>query len=443
MASLANMTLEELYAKGKITSAVEKYIFLKEDFSQRSVNWCNTACKLKCKNPPSEPFLHTDQVDVLIIQDHQAPGEMSFGRMVPGENIERKHLDIIQHIARETLFGVDGKLLSYSVTSMLKCKLDRQDMKKGKPPTTAVLQKCRPYLLKEIELRKPKVIISLSTAATKGLGLKKANSSNCGEITGYKGIPVIMTLHPKSLIMLRQNSSGAFWGSDFLSVIKNDFTKAAKVVKGELGIPDLDAAIERAKEKITVARSLEDVGRLTRELLSLSLNEKVVLSYDTETTSLDPYLPTAKIILMQFGFRRPSTQEIESYVFPMWHRENSWYKADEAWELIRPLLDSEEVKKIGHNIKFDVIYTYVTTGCRLKGILFDTMLLLHAINSGLQGMYGLKKSVWDWLPETELGGYEDKLPKLTKPMKEKVEGEEDGEGDESEGESEDETPDNE
>jgi hypothetical protein len=42
------------------------------------------------------------------------------------------------------------------------------------------------------------------------------------------------------------------------------------------------------------------------------------------------------------------------------------------------------------------------------------MLILHNINSGLNKNYGLKRAVWDWIPHTGLGGYEDKLPKLTK-----------------------------
>jgi hypothetical protein len=45
---------------------------------------------------------------------------------------------------------------------------------------------------------------------------------------------------------------------------------------------------------------------------------------------------------------------------------------------------------------------------------FDTLLVLHSLDSGAQGTYSLKTAVWDIVPWTGLGGYEDLLPKLTK-----------------------------
>jgi DNA polymerase I-like protein with 3'-5' exonuclease and polymerase domains len=116
----------------------------------------------------------------------------------------------------------------------------------------------------------------------------------------------------------------------------------------------------------------------------------------------------------------------------MWHRANTFYNPDEAWVYVEEILSDENIGKIGHNMKFDVLFTFCTTNCRIKNILFDTMLLLHAKDSGTQGIMGLKQAVWDYLPETELGGYEDLLPSLhTAKQIEKLEGEEDEETTES------------
>lgn len=412
MAKLADMKLEELYAR-KVTSTVAVHILSKDDFTKRSTNWCEKVCTLNCKNPPSDAVLvPKDEVDVLIIQDYQAIDDIKWNK--PGERIEQKNRSIIEHISKLGL----GSEVRYSVTNLLKCRITRADIKKGKPPTDAVISKCKPYVLEEIRQRKPKVIISLSTSVTKVLGLKMSNYNERGEITRTPdGIPVVITLHPRILTMLRQNSSGKFWGPDFYSVILRDFQKAAKLLSGDLRVPDLDAAIEREKRNIYIARSIEDVEVMTRHLLELG--KELVLSYDTETNSLDPYGQGSKIITAQFGFRDSASGAIKSYVFPLWHRENKWYDATAAWELIKPILLDSGIKKIGHNIKFDVLFTAATTGVRLSGILFDTMLLMHHINSGLQGMYGLKKAVFDWIPESELGGYEDKLPGLTKQKKDK------------------------
>lgn len=413
MSKLTQISLDELYSR-KITSSVEAAILSKDDFSKQSPNWCEKVCKLNCKNPPQgQNIFLRSEVDVLIIQDYKAFDEPKFRKA--GALIEQKHLQVIQHLALQTLRNSEGSPLSYSVTSLLKCQLQPADLKKGKAPSDTYLQKCRPYLLEEIRTRKPKVIISLSTSATKALGLKKhSNYTNRGEITATpEGIPLVITGHPRVLLMLRQNSSGKMWGPDFYSVILKDFEKAAALVNGTLRVPNLEEAIERAKKRIHIARSLKDVESFVTLLQEQGLKGKI-LSYDTETTGLDPYAPDAKLITVQFGVRSSADDKIDAYVFPLWHRNNIWYNPDEAWEKIIPILTSPDIKKIGHNVKFDIIYPAVTTGVRVKGVLFDTMLMLHAINSGLQGMYGLKRAVHDWIPESELGNYEDKLPKLTK-----------------------------
>lgn len=423
MTKIKDLSLEELYSR-KITGVVEKTILEKEDFSKKASLWCEKVCKLKCKNPPVKEMFYTSEVDVLIIQDFNAFDEVKFHKS--GAAIELKHKDIIRLIADKTLqntpTGVDlykGKPFgeenpfSYSITNLLKCQVQGADIVKGKAPTDTILNKCRPYLLEEIKQRKPKVIISLNTAVTKALGLAKSNYRDCGDIVSYNGIPVVITLHPRILLMLRQNSTGAAWGPDFYSVIEKDFIKASYILKRSLKVPDLDKAIEEAKKQIHIARSIKDVEEFCKILFIHGRSGKI-LSFDTETTGLDPWAPDAKIILMQFGFRNPTTNIIDVYVFPMWHRNNTWYNAGDAWEFIKPILLNRLIAKVGHNIKFDILYVEVTLGIRIVGRVSDTMLLLHAINSGLQGMYGLKRAVGNWLPDSELQGYEDKLPRLTK-----------------------------
>ncbi len=421
MAKLGTLPLAELYER-KITASVSSAIIAKEDFSKKSENWCGKVCTLNCKNPPRDDLLvPTDYVDILIIQDFKAFDEPRFKRKAV--DVERKHREVINQMAR-TAFREKGEFpaLTFGVTNLLKCQLTAPDIKKGKAPTDTVLAKCKPYLLKEIELRKPKVIISLNTAVTKAMGLKKTNYGNRGEIFGN----VVFTLHPRTLLMLRQNSSGKFWGPDYYDIIQRDFHKAAALARGQLSSPDLLRAVDRVKKQVKIARSLEDVKSLTEKLLEVGRNGSL-LSYDTETNTLDPFASDAKIITMQFGYR-DTDGVVKALVFPMWHRENIWYNAEKAFKCIRQILDDENIAKVGHNLKFDVLMTATTTGCRIKGIAYDTMLLLHSLDSGTQGNLGLKQAVWDYLPEMELGGYEDLLPGLhTAKQIEKLESEDDGE----------------
>jgi hypothetical protein len=414
MSKLDKILLPELYER-KITSSVEKVILEKENFKGIAPSWCDKVCKLKCKNPPTTGMFNPLSIDVLIIQDYNAFDEIKFKKK--GAMIEKKHREILRHIALSTLGKIDGEgnkiLYSFEITNLLKCQVQGADIVKGKAPTDTILMKCRPYILEEINTKKPKLIISLNTSVTKALGIKKTNYRDCGGIVEYEGIPVVITLHPRILLMLRQNSSGQAWGSDFYSIIERDFIKAAQLLTGSIKVPNLNAAIERVKEQISIARSIIDVKNFC-EILTKAGESGSIESLDTETTGLDPWAPDARLITIQLGYRNEKTGVIDVYVFPLWHRENKWYNPDEAWELIKPILLNDNVKKVLHNAKFDLLYIEITKGIRVRGVLYDTMLLLHSINSGVQGFYGLKSAIGYWLPDFELSGYETKLPNLTK-----------------------------
>lgn len=404
---ITDIPLVELYAKPKMTPSTEAAIISKEDFTEIQPQYCEKICKLNCKSYSGVDLNH-DPVDIMILQDHNAYND----GYKEGYKIEQTHRRILSELAKYHFEG-----LSWKISNVLKCNLDVADLVKGKPPTAVKQLKCAPYLMKEIELSKPRVILSLTSNATKALGLKKSNYTHRGEIHGN----IVLTLHPKITLMIRQNSSGKMWGPDYWDVINRDFEKTARLAKGELVVPDLDEAIEREKANIHIAKSLADVIEFTRIIASQPYSK--VRSFDTETTGLDPFDEEARLISIQFGFRNDEDGKIHSYVFPLWHKDNIWYSADEAWTFIASLLEDPS-PKVGHNSKFDILMIYATTGVRVINVVFDTMLVLHSINSGIQGNYGLKRAVWDWLPESGLGGYEDKLPTLTKTVEEEEESDE-------------------
>lgn len=395
------LPLNELYAKPKITASVEAAIHEKEDFTKISQNYCEKVCRLKCKNYKQVP-LAQNEVDVLIIQDHAAPNG-KWDR-VDGQQ-EKIQQDIIHHICKQAGFGD----LRYRLVNVLKCAPNDEDFPKGKPPTSTTLLKCKPYLLQEIKTCKPKVIISLSTVATKALGYKKhSNSGNRGEIVDN----VVITIHPRALTMIRQNASGAFWGQELYGVILRDFRKAARMARGELVIPDQAEAIKFFVEnRMKFASTLNEAKEFMRILRSLP--ETTVVSFDTETTSLDPHIESAKLLTIQFGYRDPVDGQIKALVIPLWHRENKYFNPDDIWPEIAAWLEGPQ-PKAGHNAKFDILYIYFTKGVRVRNLKFDTMLLLHSLDSGAQGTYSLKTAVWDFLPQLGFGGYEDLLPALTK-----------------------------
>jgi hypothetical protein len=89
-----------------------------------------------------------------------------------------------------------------------------------------------------------------------------------------------------------------------------------------------------------------------------------------------------------------------------------------------------DTSKTGHHGQFDLKYVQVTTGVRVVGYVMDTLLLLHSRCSGLQKAYGLKKAVWDEIPESGLGGYDDMLEHLASEVERTaIEGEDETEDD--------------
>jgi uracil-DNA glycosylase family 4 len=417
MAKLTDLSLSDLYER-KITSAVEAAIIEKEDFSGIAPTYCEKVCRLKCKNS-SKVTLLSNPVDILIVQDANIMNGMFDRQPLQAEKNMHK---IIEWICNQA--GFTG--LTYRITNLLKCELTEPDLVKGKPPAQTTLSKCRPYLLGEIERCKPKVIISLSTATTKALGYAKAsNTSNRGEIFDGK---VVLTLHPKILTMIRQNATGAMWSADYTGVIIKDFQKAARIARGELVVPDREESIGFYwKNRIKVARTLAEAKECVDFLWSLPAT--AIVSVDTETTGLDGMADDARVITIQFGYRNPATGNIEAWVIPLWHRENRFFDPDLVWQDIANWLEGPRPKVL-HNGKFDMLYIWHTTKVRIRNVVFDTMLLLHDLDSGTQGCYSLKTAVHDRLPHLGFQGYEESLPGLTRAAKNKDDNEiEDGQED--------------
>jgi uracil-DNA glycosylase family 4 len=410
MAKLNTLSLDELYAKEKKTVAVISAIIEKSDFSTINDRYCAEVCRINCKSP-DQVALISGQVDILLIQDHKNPP----GRYDRHPGQQDQVIDsIVDFVAQSAGFRKEG--ITYRLVSLLKCKADAVDFPLGKPPTQTTLQKCEPYLRSEIERCKPKVIISLGTATTKSLGLAKhSNTGNRGEVVFSEFGPVVITLHPRVLSYIRQNARGGngMWGPDYFNIVKRDFKKALDVATGKIKFNRntlQETVTKLAKERIFVAKSLADVRNICDQIEALP-PEKII-SFDTETTTVDPLDPNLKILTIQFGWMDPRTGVIVSGVIPLYHRKNTFYEADKAWEMLEPILMSQR-PKVGHNSKFDILIIYWAKGIRVVNVCFDTLLLQHSIESGTQGCYGLKTACWDHLFHLGIAGYEDELGKLS------------------------------
>lgn len=136
---------------------------------------------------------------------HGVPGEghpnadlMVVGE-APGENEDKSGRPFI---------GQAGQLLTKILAAI---KLEREDVfianvLKHRPPGNRnpapdEIEACSPYLLRQIELVKPKVILALGTFAAQTLLQTKTPMGKLrGSLHRYHGVPLIVTYHPAALL---------------------------------------------------------------------------------------------------------------------------------------------------------------------------------------------------------------------------------------------------
>ena len=110
------------------------------------------------------------------------------------------------------------------------------------------------------------------------------------------------------------------------------------------------------------------------DLMNL-IKKSQFVSIDTETTGLD--IHSAEIVGISFA-----VNENEAFYIPLGHvslmAQN--YPLEKAIQKIKPVLEDENIKKIGQNLKFDyqILKNYEIS---MKGVFFDTMLAAYILNS--------------------------------------------------------------
>lgn len=99
--------------------------------------------------------------------------------------------------------------------------------------------------------------------------------------------------------------------------------------------------------------------------------------FDTETTSVDPM--RAELVGMSFALK-----PYYAYYLPLGHvcsGVQQQITLDRALSLLKPVMENPGVKKIGQNIKYDLL-VLGHYGISVKGIAFDTMIASYLLNPG-------------------------------------------------------------
>jgi DNA polymerase-1 len=111
------------------------------------------------------------------------------------------------------------------------------------------------------------------------------------------------------------------------------------------------------------------------------LKKQPRFAFDTETDSLEAV--TAKLVGMSFSWA-PET----GYYVPVCGPEGAEVlECERALDALRPILEDQSVKKVGHNLKYDILVMR-QHGVNVKGVELDTMIAAFLIDAG-RNTYGI------------------------------------------------------
>jgi DNA polymerase len=108
------------------------------------------------------------------------------------------------------------------IANILKCRPDMPSGSFGnRAPTPAEMQTCRPYLVEQIDVIQPKVLVALGGVAVEGLlGMRGTMRELRGRWHAYNGIPLMITYHPAYLLRNQAPSEKRKVWEDMLEVLE-------------------------------------------------------------------------------------------------------------------------------------------------------------------------------------------------------------------------------
>ena len=108
------------------------------------------------------------------------------------------------------------------IANILKCRPDTPRGSFGnRAPTPTEMQTCRPYLVEQIEIIQPKVLVALGAVAVEGLlGMRGTMRELRGRWHAYNGIPLMITYHPAYLLRNQAPSEKRKVWEDMLQVLE-------------------------------------------------------------------------------------------------------------------------------------------------------------------------------------------------------------------------------
>ena len=146
--------------------------------------YCCALCPTRINAVPGEG---NSRAKLFLVGEGPGATEDAQGRPFVGQagNLLNGILDAIE-VPRSSVY----------ITNIVKCRPPQ-----NRKPLPDEIAACIPYLHRQLEIIRPKVILCLgSTSAEAMLGVRKSLGELRGKVHTYNGIPLVVTYHPAALL---------------------------------------------------------------------------------------------------------------------------------------------------------------------------------------------------------------------------------------------------
>lgn len=284
-----------------------------------------------------------------------APADVMFIGEAPGaeeDRVGRPFVGRSGQLLRDVVKESGLAYYNHMYTNIVRCRPPD-----NRTPSAREVKYCLPNLLAEIEQYDPYLIILLGGSPLKAVLGESGITSWRGVLVDRGDRAYLPTFHPAYL--LRNQSALAEW--------IGDFEKAHGFLSGTDEEVDVSAGYE-----MRVVANAEDAYAMADVI-----GPAGYCSWDTEVNGLKF---GDELVCMSFAVSDGDTK-VAWTVFPN--------VVPEVREVCEVLLASDDIKKVGHNIKFDNLVIRANWGFPVGGIVGDSMLLSYTIDP-VPGRHGLK-----------------------------------------------------
>jgi DNA polymerase-1 len=319
--------------------------------------------------PPEGP----DKAEILILGE--APGADEDEYRMPNYPNGRNFIGRSGQVLRNALIKL-GIQNDVRIDNTVKCRPPG-----NATPNKKLIDLCYPFteeLIKSMPNLKLIVAVGnvplLAVLKQKG-GIKEAS----GKLFDYPpnpNIKVMPLIHPAAVLYEPKN----------LRVFLSSMAKIPAALNGDL-------SMTKKNGRYFIVKTIENWRQLKEVIL-----KQPILSFDLETTSLNPFEDGAMVKCVGFSFKFGTGVCIPLGIGCGW----TFDEYEEIHNGIEEIMVNPDIKKIAQNAKFDMMWLRIIMGIETKGLWRDVGVTEYTINT--KEWPNLKDMAWDYTED--MGGYE-------------------------------------